>query len=182
MQARTISGYAAILALAWNPLSWVANAVGIVDVLRATMDPGFWVTRLLFWTHLDVVLSSVGLGLLAFLSRRPLSDRNVASELHHEADWAITHIRDLHVLDAAGEAQLHRDYGRWHQRVEDRIARFSKRFPAEYSAFMTPSDDFPVDVLTGITLEHSKLHSMVELKVSRLRSLIRTIQASGWFD
>ena len=120
--------------------------------------------------------------MLAVLARRPLSDRSVASELNHEADWAITHLRDLHVLDAAEEAQLHRDYGRWHQRVEDRIGRFAQRFPTEYSAFMTPGDDFPVDVLTGITLEHSKLHSMVELKVSRLRSLIRTVQASGWLD
>ena len=44
MQARTISGYVAILALAWNPLSWAANAVGVVDFVRATMDPGLWVT------------------------------------------------------------------------------------------------------------------------------------------
>lgn len=182
MQARTLSGYAAILALAWNPLSWIVDAVGIVDFVRSTMDPNSWVTRLLFWAHLDVVVSSVGLGALAFLARRPLSDRRVASELNHEADWAITHLRDLHVLDAAEEAQLHREYGRWHQRVEDRITAVAQRFPTEYSAFMTPGDDFPVDVLTGITLEHSKLHSMVELKVSRLRALIQTIQASGWLD
>ncbi len=182
MQARTLTAYAAILALAWNPLSWIVNAVGIVDFARATIDPNLWVTRLLFWTHLDVVVSSAGLCALAFLARRPFSDRKVGSELNHEADWAITHLRDLHVLDAAEEAQLHRDYGRWHQRVEDRLARFAQRFPTEYSAFMTPGDDFPVDVLTGITLEHSKLHSMVELKVSRLRSLIQTIQSLGWLD
>ena len=47
---------------------------------------------------------------------------------------------------------------------------------------MTSGGDFPVDVLTGITLEHSKLLSMIELKVSRLRALIQTIQASGWLD
>ena len=182
MQVRTLSGYAAILALAWNPLSWIADAVGIVDFVRALMDPDLWVTRLLFWTHLDVVVSSAGLGTVGFLARRPLADRRVASELNHEAEWAITHLRDLHVLDAAEEAELHRDYGRWHQRVEDRIARFAQRFPEEYSAFMSPGDDVPVDVLTGITLEHSKLHSMVELKVSRLHSLIQTIQASRWLD
>ena len=131
MQARTLSGYAAILALAWNPLSWIVDAVGIVDFVRATMNPNVWVTRLLFWAHLDVVVSSAGLGALAFLTRRPLLDRRVASELNHEADWAINHLRDLHVLDAAEEAQLHRDYGRWHQRVEDRIGCFAQRFPVE---------------------------------------------------
>ena len=182
MQARTLSGYAAILALAWNPLAWFAHAVGLVDFVRVAMDPNSWLTRLLFWTHLDVVVSSAGLCVVAFLARRPLSDRRVASELNHETGWAMTHLRDLHVLDAAEEAQLHREYGRWHQRVEDKIARFAERFPTEYSSFMTPGDDFPVDVLTGITLEHSMLHSMIELKVSRLGSLIQTIQASRWLD
>ena len=31
-----------------------------------------------------------------------------------------------------------------------------------------------------ITVEHSKPHSMTELKVRRLRSLIQTVQASEW--
>ena len=146
------------------------------------MDPLHWVTRLVFWAHLDVVISGVGLCIAAILVRRPLSDRRVASELNNEADWAIKHLRDRHVRDAAEGAQLHREYGRWHQRVEDRIARFKPRFPTEYSAFNTLEDDFPVDVLTGITLEHSRLHGMVELKVSRLRSLIQAIQGGGWLD
>lgn len=182
MHARKLSGYGAVLALAWNPLAWIAGAVGLTEAIRSGLDPSSVIARVLFWVHLDVVISSVGLCLLAVLVRRPLTDRRVASELYREAGWALTHLRELQVKDAAEEAQLHRDYGRWHQRVEDLIARFEHRFSEEYSAFISLGDDFPVDVLTGITLEHSRLHSMIELKVSRLRSLAQAVQGGRWLD
>ena len=182
MQARKLSGYAAIILIAWNPITWLAGAAGLTGAVRAVLGPSSWAARVLFWTHLDVVFSSVGLCVFAFLVRRPLADRRIASELYREATWALTHLRERQVTDAAEEAELHRDYGRWHQRVEDRITRFEHRFSTEYSAFMTLGDDFSVDVLSGITLEHSTLHSMIELKVGRLRSLAQAVQGGGWLD
>jgi len=158
------------------------SAAGVVDFARSTLDPSRWVTRLLFWPHRDVVISSIGLCAVAVLAR---DDRSRTGEWRPSSTTTPTgppHLRDRHVHDAAEKAQLYREYGRWHQRVEDRIASFAQRFQTEYSAFMTLGGDFPVDVLTGITLEHSRLHSMVELKVSRLRSLIQAIQSAGWND
>ena len=182
MHARKLSGYGAVLALAWNPLAWIAGAVGLTGAVQAVLDPSSLVARILFWAPLDVVVSSIGLCVLAVLVRRPLTDRRVAADLYKEAGWALTHLRERPVKDATEEANLHRDFGRWHQRVEDLIARFEDRFPTEYSAFISLGDDFPVDVLTGITLEHSRLHSMIELKVSRLRSLAQAVHGGRWLD
>jgi len=66
-------------------------------------------------------------------------------------------------------------------RIDERLNDVRKiQANTEYSAFVSLGDDFPVDVLMEITLERSKLHSMVELKARRLRALIQTVQASGW--
>ena len=182
MRARRLSGYAAILALAWNPIAWMVNAVGFVDSVRAAMDPAHWMTRLLFWPSLGVVISSVGLLWVGMLARRSYSDRRTVSELNREANWASQNLRDRQIKNATEEAQLHRDYGRWRQRVDDRIAPFERRFPSEFSSFTTLGERVEVNLLEGITREHSRLQSMVELEVTRLRDLTQAIQGVGWLD
>ena len=82
MRARRLSGYVAILALAWNPISWAVTAIGFVDTIRGTMDPDHWFSRLLFWPQLSVATTTGGLVWLAVLARRPISDTGVASELN----------------------------------------------------------------------------------------------------
>ena len=165
-----------------EPHSWVVTAIGFVDTIRGTMDPDHWFSRLLFWPQLSVVITTGGLVWLAVLARRPISDTGVASELNEDANWAIENLRDRRIETAAEEAQLHRDYGRWHQRVEDRIAPFERRFPTEHAAFVTLGVHFSVNPLEGITQEHSRLKGMVELKVTRLRGLTQAIQGAGWLD
>ena len=60
MHARKLSGYGAVIALAWNPLAWIAGAVGLTEAIRSGLDPSSVIARVLFWVHLDVVISSVG--------------------------------------------------------------------------------------------------------------------------
>jgi len=175
MRARRLSGYLAILAIAWNPISWVVTTAGLVD-------PDHWLSRSLFWPQLSVIMTTGGLVWLAILARRPVSDRKVASELNQHADWAIQNLRDRRIEDAAEEAELHRDYGRWHQRVEDQIAPFERRVPREHAAFVTLETHLSVDPLEGISQEHSRLKGMIEFKVTRLRTLARAIRDAGWLD
>ena len=162
--------------------TWMLGAVGFVDTGQAIVNPDQWVTRLLFWPHLGAVVSVVGLSLVAFLAVRPYSDRSVASELNNHAGWAIPHLRDRQIHNATEEAELQRDYGRWHQRVEDLLRPFEHRFPTEYSSFTTLGEHVEVDALEGVTLEHARLKGMIELKVTRLRELSQAIQGAGWLD
>ena len=164
MKARRISGYVAIGLLPWQPISWLLDAVGLIDA----------------WPYVSLIVSCLGLLWVSVLARRPFLDQRVASDLNREANWAIPNLRDRQVANAHEEAGLHHDYGRWQRNVADKIAPFQRRFPTAHAEFMALAVHFPCP--PGFSEEHSRLKGMLDLKVTRLRALARRIQESGWLE
>ena len=150
--------------LPWQPISWLLSAVGLIGA----------------WPYFSLIVSCLGLLWVLVLARRPFLDQRVASDLNREANWAIPNLRDRPVVNAHAEAGLHHDYGRWHRNVADKIAPYQQRFPAAHAEFITPAVHFPCP--PGFSEEHSRLKGTVDLKVTRLRTLARRIQESGWLE
>lgn len=180
MSSRLALAILSFLLLIWKPVDVFLSAIGMVDTVRSMMDQSYWFTSVLLWPHLGTLASLIGLSILAILVSRPFRDKRVAYQLNELANWAIPNIRDGTVTNVGTEAQLQRDFGRWHQRVEDRIAPYAQRFSTEHSSFITLGGRFPT--LPGISFEHQRLRGMVDLKVVRLRALAKRIQDAGPFE
>lgn len=52
----------------------ILNWVGLIDQVRAMMEPNHWFTQIIFWPHLDLVVTACGLLLLLYLilNEKPL--------------------------------------------------------------------------------------------------------------
>lgn len=63
----SVAGPVATVLLLWGVLERILHWIGLVDQVRSMMDPTHWFTEVVFWPHLDLVISGIGLVLLVFL-------------------------------------------------------------------------------------------------------------------